>query len=80
MLNLTDNSGNKADFQNVILIMTSNLGATETNVMGFAKNEKLNENKAINKFFAPEFRNRLDAVVTFDSLSMNVVSKLLVNL
>ena len=72
---LTDNSGNKADFQNVILIMTSNLGATEANVMGFAKNEKLNENKAINKFFAPEFRNRLDAVVTFDSLSMDVVAK-----
>ena len=72
---LTDNAGNKADFQNVILIMTSNLGATEANVMGFAKNEKLNENKAINKFFAPEFRNRLDAVVTFDALSMDVVAK-----
>jgi ATP-dependent Clp protease ATP-binding subunit ClpA len=72
---LTDNSGNKADFQNVVLIMTSNLGATEANVMGFAKNEKLNENKAINKFFAPEFRNRLDAVVTFDSLTMDIVAK-----
>ena len=43
--------------------------------MGFAKNEKLNENKAINKFFAPEFRNRLDAVVTFESLNIDVVSK-----
>lgn len=72
---LTDNSGNKADFQNVVLIMTSNLGATEANVMGFAKNEKLNENKAINKFFAPEFRNRLDSVVTFDSLSIDIVAK-----
>lgn len=72
---LTDNSGNKADFQNVILIMTSNLGVTEANVMGFAKNEKLNENRAINKFFAPEFRNRLDAVVSFDSLSLDIVSK-----
>ena len=72
---LTDNRGNKADFQNVVLIMTSNLGATEANVMGFAKNEKLNENKAINKFFAPEFRNRLDAVVTFDSLTLDVVAK-----
>ncbi|MDD2896821.1 MAG: ATP-dependent Clp protease ATP-binding subunit ClpA [Aliarcobacter sp.] len=72
---LTDNSGNKADFQNIVLIMTSNLGATEANVMGFAKNEKLNENKAINKFFAPEFRNRLDAVVPFDSLSIDVVTK-----
>jgi len=73
---LTDNSGNKADFQNVILIMTSNLGATEANVMGFAKNDKLNENKAINKFFAPEFRNRLDNVVVFDSLSLDIVSKI----
>ena len=72
---LTDNSGNKADFQNVILIMTSNLGATEANVMGFAKDDGLNENKAINKFFAPEFRNRLDAVVSFDGLSMDVVAK-----
>jgi ATP-dependent Clp protease ATP-binding subunit ClpA len=72
---LTDNSGNKADFQNVVLIMTSNLGATEANVMGFAKNDKLNENKAINKFFAPEFRNRLDAVVPFDSLTLDVVAK-----
>lgn len=72
---LTDNSGNKADFQNVVLIMTSNLGATEANVMGFAKNDKLNENKAINKFFAPEFRNRLDAVVAFDALTLDVVAK-----
>jgi ATP-dependent Clp protease ATP-binding subunit ClpA len=72
---LTDNSGNKADFQNVILIMTSNLGVAEANVMGFAKNEKLNEGKAIKKFFAPEFRNRLDAVVSFDSLSLDIVSK-----
>ena len=72
---LTDNSGNKADFQNVVLIMTSNLGATEANVMGFAKNDSLNENKAINKFFAPEFRNRLDAVIGFDSLSIDIVTK-----
>ncbi len=72
---LTDNSGNKADFQNVILIMTSNLGVAEANVMGFAKNDKLNENKAINRFFAPEFRNRLDSVVSFDSLSQDIVSK-----
>ncbi|WP_198305128.1 ATP-dependent Clp protease ATP-binding subunit ClpA [Arcobacter vandammei] len=72
---LTDNSGNKADFQNVILIMTSNLGVAEANVMGFAKNEKLNENRAINRFFAPEFRNRLDSVVSFDSLSLDIVSK-----
>ncbi len=72
---LTDNSGNKADFQNVVLIMTSNLGASEANVMGFAKDDNLNENKAVNKFFAPEFRNRLDAMVSFDALSMDIVTK-----
>ncbi len=72
---LTDNSGNKADFQNVILIMTSNLGASEANVMGFAKDDNLNESKAVNKFFAPEFRNRLDAMVSFISLSPEIVTK-----
>ena len=72
---LTDNSGNKADFQNVILVMTSNLGSAEANVMGFAKNDSLNENKAIKTFFAPEFRNRLDSVVSFDSLSVEIVTK-----
>jgi len=72
---LTDNNGNKADFQNVILIMTSNLGASEANVMGFTKDEKLNEDKAIKKFFAPEFRNRLDATVNFGALSLEVVAQ-----
>ena len=72
---LTDNNGNKADFQNVILIMTSNLGAIEANVMGFAKDDTLNENKAIKKFFAPEFRNRLDGTIHFSSLSMPAVVK-----
>ncbi|OUR70669.1 ATP-dependent Clp protease ATP-binding subunit ClpA [Arcobacter sp. 31_11_sub10_T18] len=72
---LTDNNGNKADFQNVILIMTSNLGAIEANVMGFAKDDSLNENKAIKKFFAPEFRNRLDGTIHFAALSMEAVVK-----
>lgn len=72
---LTDNNGNKADFQNVVLIMTSNLGASEANVMGFTKDDKLNEDKAIKKFFAPEFRNRLDATVNFSPLSLDVVTQ-----
>lgn len=72
---LTDNNGNKADFQNVVLIMTSNLGASEANVMGFTKDDTLNEDKAIKRFFAPEFRNRLDATVNFTSLTLDVVSK-----
>ncbi len=70
---LTDNNGTKVDFQNVILIMTSNLGAKQTNVMGFAKDAKLNEDKAVKNFFAPEFRNRLDEVVKFDSLDEKVI-------
>ncbi|MEA1914474.1 MAG: ATP-dependent Clp protease ATP-binding subunit ClpA [Campylobacterota bacterium] len=72
---LTDNSGNKADFQNVIVVMTSNLGATQASVMGFAKDDTLNESKAVKSFFAPEFRNRLDATVNFNHLDMNVVVK-----
>jgi ATP-dependent Clp protease ATP-binding subunit ClpA len=72
---LTDNNGAKADFQNVILIMTSNLGASATNIMGFEKDSNLNEDKAVKKFFAPEFRNRLDAVVRFNQLSEDIVIK-----
>lgn len=72
---LTDNNGNKADFQNVVLIMTSNLGASEANVMGFTKDDSLNEDKAIKRFFAPEFRNRLDGTVNFAPLTLDVVTK-----
>ena len=72
---LTDNNGTKADFQNVILVMTSNLGATEAPVMGFAKDDNQNTDKAINKFFAPEFRNRLDAVIKFNQLDEKIVIK-----
>ena len=57
------------------LVMTSNLGSAEANVMGFTKNDNLNENKAIKTFFAPEFRNRLDSVVSFDSLTIDIVTK-----
>ncbi|MGB3751146.1 MAG: ATP-dependent Clp protease ATP-binding subunit ClpA [Arcobacteraceae bacterium] len=73
---LTDNNGTKANFQNVILIMTSNLGATQASVMGFAKDEGINEDKAVKKFFAPEFRNRLDATVKFTALSEAILVKI----
>ena len=73
---LTDNNGTKADFQNVILIMTSNLGATQTNVMGFEKDDSANEDKAVKKFFAPEFRNRLDATVKFTQLTEAILIKI----
>jgi ATP-dependent Clp protease ATP-binding subunit ClpA len=75
---LTDNNGTKADFQNVILIMTSNLGATQSNIMGFAKDDSLNEDKAVKKFFAPEFRNRLDATVKFTQLSQDIIIKIVI--
>jgi ATP-dependent Clp protease ATP-binding subunit ClpA len=78
---LTDNDGNKTDFRNVVIIMTSNLGTKEAPQMGFTKVEAHQTNAAIKDFFAPEFRNRLDAIVNFSSLKtevmINVVEKLL---
>jgi ATP-dependent Clp protease ATP-binding subunit ClpA len=73
---LTDNSGSIADFKNVILIMTSNLGANEMPIMGFAKDDNLNVSKAVNKFFSPEFRNRLDAIVNFKQLDNKIMIKI----
>jgi len=70
---LTDNNGYKVDFQNVIIIMTSNLGAKSGNVMGFTKDATLNTDKAVKNFFAPEFRNRLDEIVKFNPLELKTV-------
>ena len=75
---LTDNQGKQADFRNVVLIMTSNAGARElaANTIGFAAGDddgKHKSIKALEKAFNPEFRNRLDAIVTFDALPMEVV-------
>lgn len=70
---LTDNNGNKANFQNVILIMTSNIGATARGVMGFNKDSSLSQNEELKSFFTPEFRNRLDAIVKFEQLTANVL-------
>jgi len=70
---LTDNNGYKAGFKNVIIIMTSNVGATERSVMGFNSDSSLSRNEALKDFFTPEFRNRLDAVVEFSPLSEEVV-------
>ncbi len=78
---LTDNNGIKTDFSNTIIIMTSNLGTKEGAVMGFEKNTEAQTSKAIKDFFAPEFRNRLDATVHFKPLGaevmMHVVDKML---
>ena len=66
---LTDNDGRKADFRNVVLIMTSNLGVGEGNAPGFMAEHAEFKEEAIHRFFAPEFLNRLDAIVRFKPLS-----------
>ncbi|MBN2817033.1 MAG: ATP-dependent Clp protease ATP-binding subunit ClpA [Campylobacterales bacterium] len=70
---LTDNNGYKANFQNVILIMTSNIGATARSVMGFNKDSSISKDEELKSFFTPEFRNRLDAIVEFSQLSHKTV-------
>ncbi|PLW77292.1 ATP-dependent Clp protease ATP-binding subunit ClpA [Cohaesibacter celericrescens] len=73
---LTDHNGKKVDFRNVILIMTTNAGATEMDkpAMGFTNNARSGDDEeAINKLFTPEFRNRLDAVIPFGALPTDVV-------
>ncbi len=70
---LTDNNGYKADFQNVILIMTSNIGATARSVMGFNSDASLSANEELKEFFTPEFRNRLDAIIAFKPLDLDVL-------
>ncbi len=72
---LTDNTGMKADFRNVILIMTSNLGSSEAPVMGFAPDESRVADEAVKTFFAPEFRNRLTAVINFAPLARETMIK-----
>jgi ATP-dependent Clp protease ATP-binding subunit ClpA len=73
---LTDNNGKKADFRNVILIMTTNAGAHELSAggMGFQTNDtgRGKGRGAIERTFSPEFRNRLDAWIAFDALSFEV--------
>jgi ATP-dependent Clp protease ATP-binding subunit ClpA len=73
---LTDNNGYKANFQNVILIMTSNIGATARGVMGFNKDTQLSKNEELKSFFTPEFRNRLDAIVNFNPLTIEIVKEI----
>ncbi|WP_428738902.1 ATP-dependent Clp protease ATP-binding subunit ClpA [Sulfurimonas sp.] len=70
---LTDNNGYKANFQNVILIMTSNITANSRSVMGFNKDESLSKDEELKSFFAPEFRNRLDAIVEFNQLTQEII-------
>jgi len=76
---ITGSNGKQADGRNCILIMTSNLGAAdnERNSIGFGTLERDDEDdKAIKKYFAPEFRNRLDAVIKFSKLDHKVVEQI----
>jgi ATP-dependent Clp protease ATP-binding subunit ClpA len=73
---LTDNNGKKADFRHVVLIMTSNIGAADLAraVVGFGtRDTKGREDVALKNAFSPEFRNRLDARIHFEALSMPVM-------
>ena len=73
---LTDNNGRKSDFRNVILIMTSNVGARgmASSVIGFGEGQPTFRSKqALEKAFTPEFRNRLDAIVPFNALPESVL-------
>ncbi len=75
---LTDHNGKKVDFRNVILIMTTNAGASDLAraPMGFNRAKREGEDSdAIQKMFTPEFRNRLDAVVAFGNLPMDIIIK-----
>jgi ATP-dependent Clp protease ATP-binding subunit ClpA len=79
---LTDNNGRKADFRNVILLMTSNAGAREMESasIGFAQNEPSEQThkgiKAVEKLFSPEFRNRLDAIIPFRGLTPEIMGRI----
>ncbi|MEX0803930.1 MAG: ATP-dependent Clp protease ATP-binding subunit ClpA [Candidatus Binatia bacterium] len=84
---LTDNNGKKADFRNIVLIMTTNAGAREMSgaPLGFGERSNAGKGKeAIDRMFNPEFRNRLDAMISFNSLSREnierVVDKFIIEL
>ena len=75
---LTDHNGKTVDFRNVILIMTTNAGASQMAkpAIGFAREGRTGEDtEAIERMFSPEFRNRLDATITFANLSPEIVAK-----
>ncbi|HLS86911.1 MAG TPA: ATP-dependent Clp protease ATP-binding subunit ClpA [Burkholderiales bacterium] len=84
---LTDNNGRKADFRNVVIVMTTNAGAESLakNAMGFTVSKQVgDEMEAIKRMFTPEFRNRLDAIISFRPLDheiiLRVVDKFLMQL
>ena len=75
---LTDANGRKVDFRNVILIMTTNAGASDAskNAIGFGRGKKHDEQEeALKRLFTPEFRNRLDATITFGGLTPEIIDR-----
>ena len=76
---LTGSTGKTVDFTNVVLLMTSNLGAADAEKLkiGFGDQKKKNTDiKAVNTFFTPEFRNRIDATIKFNKLGTDVIKKI----
>ena len=75
---LTDHNGKQVDFRNIVLIMTTNAGASDMAkaAYGFTRTKREGDDQeALNRLFAPEFRNRLDATITFAHLSQEVIAK-----
>jgi ATP-dependent Clp protease ATP-binding subunit ClpA len=75
---LTDHNGKQVSFRNVILIMTTNAGASDMAkaAYGFTRSKREGDDvEAINRLFAPEFRNRLDSIITFAHLNQDVIAK-----
>src|SRR4051795_8213380 len=75
---LTDNNGRKADFRNVVIVMTTNAGAESLakTQMGFTPSTKMgDEMEAIKRMFTPEFRNRLDAIISFGALDHDIIMR-----
>jgi ATP-dependent Clp protease ATP-binding subunit ClpA len=77
---ITGSNGKQADCRNLILILTTNAGAAdaEKNAIGFGGQEKDYSDKDLKKFFTPEFRNRLDGIITFNKLAKETMTKIVV--
>jgi ATP-dependent Clp protease ATP-binding subunit ClpA len=75
---ITGSNGKQADCRNLILILTTNAGANEAekNAIGFGAQEKDYSDKDLKKFFTPEFRNRLDGIITFNNLAKETMTKI----
>jgi len=77
---ITGSNGKKADCRNIVLILTTNAGAqaAEKNLIGFGSQEQPYDDKDLKKFFSPEFRNRLDATITFKKLAKETMRKVVI--